>query len=96
MARDLGLRHFRIMFERQRGDGLAASNSSADAAEADDGADIGTPVGERRYLAADVEIGLLDADGYIRGHEIIALSKRLNSLSMIYSENRLPLFRIML
>src|SRR5882757_8910873 len=96
MARDLGLRHFRVMFERQRGDGLAALNPPADSAEADDGADIGTPLGERRYLAADVEIGFLDADGHIGGHGIIAMSKRFICWSMIYSENRFPLSRIML
>src|SRR2546421_8397163 len=73
MPRDFGLCHSRVMFERQRRDGLAALAAPADAAKTNDGADIGTAFGQRRDLLRDVEIGLLDADGHIGGHESIAM-----------------------
>src|ERR1035441_7142375 len=73
MSRNLGLRHFRIVLKRQRRDGFAAFAAPANAAETHDGADIGAPFRQRRYLLRDVEIGLLNADGHIGGHEIIAM-----------------------
>jgi hypothetical protein len=86
------------VFERQRRDGLAALAAAANAGETHDGADVGTPFGERRYFLRDVEIGFLDADGHGSGHEIIAMLVKMAYifLSMIFSENRSPLFRIML
>ena len=41
MPLDLGFRHAGIMFERQRRDRFAVLAAAADAAERDDGADIG-------------------------------------------------------
>jgi hypothetical protein len=51
------------MFQRQRRDGLAALAAAADAAETDDGADIGTAFRQSCDLVGDVEIGFLNADG---------------------------------
>ena len=59
MALDLGFRHAGIMFERQRGDRVAVLVAAADAGEAHDGADIGAAARQRRDLARDVEIVLL-------------------------------------
>src|SRR5437660_9540828 len=68
VAPDLGLRHAGIMLERQRGDRFAVLAAAADAAERDDGADIGAAFGERRDFLRDVEIRLLDANGRRDGH----------------------------
>src|SRR5882757_5326392 len=73
MSRNFGFRHFRIVFERQRRDGLATLAAPANAGETHDGADIGTSLGERRYLLRDVEIGFLNTDGHGSGHAIIAI-----------------------
>ena len=70
MPRNLGFGHFGIMLERQRNKVVP---TPADAGETDDGADIGACLGQSRDLAADVEIGFLDADGHDGGHEIIAI-----------------------
>src|SRR5437879_12082585 len=98
MPGNFGLRHFGIVFQRQRRDGLAALAAAANAGETHDGADVGAPLGERRYLPRDIEIGFLDADGYGSGHDIIAMFVKMaySFLGMIFSENRSPLFRIML
>src|SRR5712671_1731661 len=74
VAGNFGLRHFRIVFERQRRDALAVLAAAADAGEAYDRADIGAALRERRDLVGDIEVGLLDADGHASGHEIIAMA----------------------
>ena len=70
VAPDLGLRHAGIMLERQRGDRFAVLAAAADAAERDDGADIGAAFGENSDFLRDVEIGLLDSDGRGDGHRL--------------------------
>ena len=47
------------MLERQRRDGLALFVVSANAAEADDRADIGAAFRQRRDLSSYIEIGFL-------------------------------------
>ena len=68
MPCNFGLRHAGIMFERQRGDGVAVLAVPAYAGKAYDGADIGTRMRERRDLPRDVEIGFLNANGHGSGH----------------------------
>src|SRR5437899_8732533 len=67
MAPDLGFRHAGIMLERQRGDRFAVLAAAADAAERDDGADIGAAVGENSGLLREVESGLLASDARAHG-----------------------------
>src|SRR6266699_4243921 len=90
MARDFGLRHFGIMFERQRRDRLVALAAPANAAEADDGSDVGAALGERSDLPRDVEIGFLNADGHIGGHGSIA-TPVFFALTRLLDANRYPL-----
>src|ERR1700712_2012780 len=56
------------MFERRRRDRFAILAAAADAAEGHDRADIVSVFGQLRDLVADVEIGLLNADGRGGGH----------------------------
>src|ERR1700733_6242166 len=63
MPHDFGLRHIRIMFQRQRRDRLVAFAAPADAAETHHRADVGAAFGQRSDFPPDVEIGFLDTDG---------------------------------
>src|SRR5690348_18497598 len=58
------------MLEGQRRDVLAILVATANAGETYDRADVGTAVCQRGDFTRDVEIGLLDADGRLRGHAI--------------------------
>ena len=52
---DFGFGHARVMLERERRDRLALLRPTADAGEADDRADIGTPARELVRLGGGVE-----------------------------------------
>src|SRR6185312_16457052 len=68
MPLDFGFRHARIMLERQRRDVVATLAAAADAGERHHRADIGAALAQRRDLARDVEIVLLDTNGDGRIH----------------------------
>src|ERR1700739_3635725 len=69
MPRDFGLRHSRIVFERQRRDRLVIfAAAPANAAETHDRADIGAAFGQRGDFPRDVEIGFLNTDGDRNSH----------------------------
>src|SRR5262252_1899200 len=63
VASDLGLRHARIVLEREAGDRLAVLVAAADAGEGDHCADIGASMRERARLGRGVERLLLQTDG---------------------------------
>ena len=56
------------MFKRQGGDGVAALDVPANPGKADDRADIGTRMRQRRDFPPNIEIGFLNADGHGGGH----------------------------
>ena len=51
------------MFQRHRGDALAAVAAAADAREGRDRADVGAPLRQPRDFGADVEVLALQPDG---------------------------------
>ena len=63
--------------ERQRRDAAAVLAAAADAAETDDGADIGAPFRQRGDFPRGIEIGFLDADGHDSGHAVNAIIQQV-------------------
>ena len=85
VAADFRFRHARVVLERQRGDRFAIVVATADAAEGDDRADIGTALAQRGDFLRDVEIGFLDANGRRDGHGVIS---RRSSAGRMQSRGR--------
>src|SRR6202034_1887351 len=84
VARDLGLRHARIMFERECGDRFAIFVGAAKPGEGNHRADIGARAREPRRLGSGVKTFALQADG--RGHRqfTLRLSPRKRGPSLFH------------